>query len=557
VSASQATADLVFVNGDVYTVDAARSWAQAVAVKDGQIIAVGTDDAVGELRGSRTQVVDLAGRMLLPGFQDAHVHPVFGGIDMLQCDLHDFGTKDEYLAAVTSYAAANPDESWILGGGWSQDVFPRGCPSKTDLDRIVPGRPIFLPNRDGHSGWVNSEALRIAGITADTADPADGRIERDETGQPQGTLHEGAQSLVMDHIPPPAPELYYAGLLRGQEYLHSLGITAWQDAIVDVTPMSSNYPAYLQAGEKGELTARVVGALWWDRHEGLDQIDDLVELRRSGSAGRFAATSVKIMQDGVCENFTAAVLQPYLDEQGRPTDNRGISFVDPEILNEAVTRLDALGFQVHFHALAERAVREALDAIEAARRANGPSDGRHHLAHLQIIHPDDLPRFRELGAVANLQPLWAAHEAQMDELTIPFLGEPRWTWQYPFGSLRRHGAMLAMGSDWSVSTPDPIEEMHVAVNRKMAADYAYRVDNQDVFLPEECLDLATAIAAFTMGSAYVNHLEDETGSIEAGKSADLAVLDRNLFAGPVEEIASAKVDLTYVAGERVYAAPDA
>jgi predicted amidohydrolase YtcJ len=551
------TADLAFVNGDVYTVDAARRWAQAVAVKDGRIVAVGTDDAVAELRDSRTEVVDLAGRMLVPGFQDAHVHPVFGGIDMLQCDLHDRGTKDEYLAAIASYAATNPDEPWILGGGWSQDVFPRGCPSKDDLDAIVADRPVFLPNRDGHSAWVNSEALRIGGISRATADPNDGRIERDGVGEPQGTLHEGAQHLVSDHIPPSPPELYYAGLLKGQEYLHSLGITGWQDAIVDVAPMSANYHAYLQAGEKGELTARVVGALWWDRHRGLEQIDDLVELRRGGTAGRFAATSVKIMQDGVCENFTAAVLEPYLDENGRPTNNRGISFVDPEILNEAVTRLDALGFQVHFHALAERAVREALDAVEAARRANGPTDGRHHLAHLQIVHPDDIPRFRELGAVANAQPLWAAHEAQMDELTIPFLGEPRWTWQYPFGSLRRHGAMLAMGSDWSVSTPDPIEEIHVAVNRKMSAEYPYRVDNGEVFLPSERIDLAAAIAAFTMGSAYVNHLDDQTGSIEVGKSADLAVLDRNLFALPLEEIASAKVDLTYVAGERVHAASDA
>ena len=268
-----------------------------------------------------------------------------------------------------------------------------------------------------------------------------------------------------------------------------------------------NYDAYLRAGASGDLTGRVVGALWWDRAKGLEQIDDLVALREGGTSGRFRATSVKIMQDGVCENFTAAVLDPYLDESGQPTDNRGISFVDPEVLDEAVTRLDALGFQVHYHALAERAVREALDAIAAARRANGWTDGRHHLAHIQVVHPDDLPRFRELGAVANAQPLWAAHEAQMDELTIPFLGAPRWTWQYPFGSLLRHGAQLAMGSDWSVSTPDPLEEMHVAVNRQMPADYAYRVDNRDVFLPDERLDLASAIHGFTMGSAYVNHAD--------------------------------------------------
>lgn len=551
------SADRIFVNGAVYTVDAARSWARAVAVRDGQIVAVGTDDDVAGLRGADTDVIDLAGRMLLPGFQDAHVHPVSGGIDMLQCDLHDLGTKDEYLAAIASYASENPDEPWILGGGWSQDVFPRGCPSKEDLDRLVPDRPVYLPNRDGHSIWVNSKALAIGDVTAETPDPSDGRIERLDDGSPQGTLHEGAGDLVGRHIPDPTPDLVYEGLLRGQAYLHSLGVTSWQDAIVDVAGPFANHDAYLTAVDRGTLTGRVIGALWWDRAKGLEQIDDLVALRDRSPGGRFAATSVKIMQDGVCENFTAAVLDPYLDAHGHPTENRGISFVDPDLLKEAVTRLDARGFQVHFHALAERAVREALDAIEAALRTNGRSDGRHHLAHIQVVHPDDVPRFRELGAIANAQPLWAAHEAQMDELTIPFLGEPRWTWQYPFGSLVRAGATLAMGSDWSVSSPDPLQEMHVAVNRQMPSDYPYRVDSHDVFLPDERLDLPTSLAAFTMGSAYVNHLEGTTGSIEAGKRADLVVVDRDLFAHPADEIASATCQLTFVDGEVVYAADDA
>lgn len=551
------SADLAFVNGAVYTVDAARSWAQAVAVTEGRIVRVGRDDDVRDLIGSATQVVDLAGQMLVPGFQDAHVHPVYGGIDMLQCDLHDLGTKEEYLEAIVSYAKTNPDEEWILGGGWAQDAFPRGCPDRADLDAIVPDRPIFLPNRDGHSAWVNSKALEVAGITRETPDPADGRIERRENGEPQGTLHEGAMTPVRDRQPELQPETVLAGLLKGQAYLHSLGITAWQDAIVDRQREGGNFDAYLTAARDDRLTARVVAALWWDRARGLEQVEDLVAMRAEGVVGRFAATSVKIMQDGVCENFTAAVLDPYLDEHGHATENRGISFVDPEILNEAVPRLDGLGFQVHFHALAERAVREALDAIEAARRANGWTDGRHHVAHIQVVHPDDLPRFRELGAVANAQPLWAAHEAQMDELTIPFLGEPRWRWQYPFASLRRHGAVLAMGSDWSVSSPDPLEEIHVAVNRTVPSTYTYRVDNSEPFLPEERLDLASSIAAFTMGSAFVNHLDIDTGSIEVGKVADVAVLDRNLFAHPEDEIANARCLQTYVEGTRVYAAADA
>ena len=552
-----ASADLIFVNGAVYTVDAARSWAQAVAVKDGRITAVGTDEQIRDLRGAATEVVDLEGGMLLPGFQDAHVHPVGGGLDMLQCDMHDLHGLDEYVEAVRAYAQEHPDRPWILGGGWSMDVFPGGAPTKELLDAVVPDRIVFLPNRDGHSGWVNSRALEVAGITRDTPDPADGRIERDENGDPTGTLHEGAMSLVETRSPRPSDEELMEGLLKGQEYLHSLGVTAWQDAIVGTFGWANTLSIYLQAAREGTLTARVVGALWWDRHRGLEQIKDLIEHRAEGRAGRFAATSVKIMQDGVCENFTAAVLEPYLGGDGKPTDNRGISFVEPGLLKEAVTRLDAEGFQVHFHALAERAVRESLDAVEAARKANGMNDSRHHLAHIQVVHPADIPRFRELGAVANAQPLWAAHEGQMDELTIPFLGAERSSWQYPFASLVRSGAVLAMGSDWSVSTPDPVEEMHVAVNRVSAPEYAYANDNREPFYAEERIDLPTAIAGFTMGSAYVNHLDADTGSIEAGKFADVVVLDRDLFAHPPGEIYRAKVLQTFVEGERVFAAPDA
>jgi hypothetical protein len=546
------SADLAFVNGTVYTVDAARTREQAVAVRDGRIVAVGSDDAIREHVGPRSQVFDLAGRMLLPGFQDAHVHPVGGGVDRLQCDLHDLHSREDYLLRVKTYAEEHPHREWILGGGWSMDVFPGGIPTKDLLDAVVPDRIVFLPNRDGHSTWVNSRALEMAGVTATTPDPADGLIERDEAGEPSGTLHEGAAELVGRLAPEPTPDEVYEGLLEGQRYLHSLGITAWQDAIVSTGYWMDNYSAYLRAAGNGDLTARVVGALWWDRERGEDQIDDLLELRERGRTERFAASTVKIMQDGVCETFTAAVLEPYLDAEGRVTDKRGISFVEPEALKGCVTALDGHGFQVHFHALAERAVREALDAIEAALETNGPTDNRHHLAHIQVVHPDDVPRFRELRAVANAQPLWAMHEGQMDDLTIPFLGEPRWRWQYPFGSLVRAGANLAMGSDWSVSSPDPLEEIYVAVNRKTPPTYLYGNDNHEVFLPEERLDLATSIAAFTMGSAYVNHLDEVTGSIEVGKFADVAVVDRDLFAHPVDEIASAQVDATFVQGASVY-----
>ncbi|GAB2820653.1 amidohydrolase [Actinoallomurus bryophytorum] len=545
-------ADLVFTGGPVHTADAARSRATAVAVRGDRIVAVGHDD-VRELIGPRTEVIDLAGRLLVPGFQDAHVHPVGGGMELGQCDLTGAVTLEEYRGRIRAYADANPGLPWITGGGWSLEAFPGGTPVREQLDDLVPDRPAYLVNRDHHGAWVNTRALELAGLTAATTDPGDGRVERDADGRPAGMLQEGAMRLVGDLVPRPAAADLVAALLRAQALLHSYGITAWQDAIVGGNPLTADAtPAYLTAEREGLLTARVVGALWWDRERGAEQIPELLERRERLSGGRMRATSVKIMQDGIAENHTAAMLGPYLDGHGRASGNSGISFVAPEALCDHVTRLDAHGFQVHFHALGDRAVREALDAVEAARRANGWTGTRPHLAHLQVVHPDDVPRFRVLGATANLQPLWAVHEPQMDELTIPFLSSERAARQYPFGDLLRAGATLAAGSDWPVSSADPIKGMHVAVNRRApGAD-----GSTPAFLPEQRLDLGTVLAAYTAGSAYVNHLDD-TGTIEPGKLADLVVLDRDPFASPPEEIGATRVLQTYVGGDRVHAAPGA
>jgi predicted amidohydrolase YtcJ len=548
-------ADLVFTGGPVFTADAVRSRARTVAVTDGRIVAVGGDD-IADLVGPKTEIVDLRGRMLLPGFQDAHVHPVWGGLDMLRCDLAEYGTAAEYLEAIGRYVDAHPDDEWILGGGWQMSAFPGGTPTAAALDAVIPDRPAFFPNRDGHGAWVNSVALRRAGIDRHTPDPADGRIERDADGNPSGTLHEGAMGLVNRLLPEEPLERLTEALLVGQRYLHSYGITAWQDAIVgSYGDAGDPGPAYLKAAADGTLTARVVGAIWWDRTKGLEQIPSLLERRDRYRGGRFAATSIKIMQDGVAENFTASMLEPYCDGHGHFTDNSGISFVAPEILDEAVPLLDAAGFQVHFHAIGDRAVRECLDAVEHAIARNGRGDNRHHIAHIQVVHPEDIARFRELGVAANMQSLWAALEPQMVDLTLPFLGSPRDAWQYPFGDLLRSGAVLAAGSDWSVSTPDPMAAIHVAVNRTAAP--GQEEGEYDPFLPEQAIDLATSLTAYTAGSAWVNHLEQTTGTIEVGKLADLAVLDRDPFAGPADEIGATRVLQTFVEGQRVYAAPDA
>ncbi|MEU8485797.1 amidohydrolase [Streptomyces sp. NPDC048641] len=545
-----APADLVFTGGPVHTLSPARSRATSVAVRGERIVAVGHDD-VRELIGPATEVVDLAGKLLVPGFQDAHAHPVGGGMELGQCDLSGETTLDEYRRRITAYAQAHPDDEWITGGGWSMEAFPGGLPTAAELDSLVPDRPVYLVNRDHHGAWVNSRALRLAGIDARTPDPADGRIERDADGTPTGMLQEGAANLIGRLLPPVTLEQKITGLLRAQALMHSLGVTAWQDALLgDHANLTDPTDAYLATAGDGRLTARVVGSLWWDRARGTEQIDELVARRAAGTRGRLRCSTVKIMRDGVAENGTAALLGPYLDGCGCASDNSGISFVPPLDLQKYVTELDARGFQVHFHALGDRAVREALDAVEAARRANGRTDTRPHLAHLQVVHPDDIGRFRELGATANMQALWAAHEPQMDELTIPFLGPERSAWQYPFGDLQRSGATLAAGSDWPVSSPDPIEAIHVAVNRVLP-DAA---PGTEVFLPGQRIGLDAALTAYTAGSAYVNHLDDVTGSITPGRLADLAVLDRDPFAGPTEEIGTTRVLETFVGGERVYAA---
>ena len=544
------TADLLLTDLDVYCNDGRGTWGREIAIKDGRILAIGAADGdLAEFReGPNTEVISLPGRMALPGFQDSHIHAPFAGRNRLRVWLNDVVGREEYLAIIAEYAAANPDEPWIVGGGWAMEAFPGGLPRKEDLDRVVPDRPVFLFNKDVHGAWVNSKTLELAGITKDTADPSDGRIERDaDSGEPTGMLHEGAAYTMNDtSVPLPSRDEWEAAILNAQEHLHSLGITAWQDAWI--TP--GTHDAYRSLAQDGRLTARVVGALWWDRHQGLEQIPQFLAQRENGVVGNYHATTVKIMTDGVLENYTGALLEPYCDGCGGHTDNHGLSYVEHDLLGAAVTELDKLGFQVHMHAIGDRAVRNALDAVEAARGANGMRDNRHHIAHVQIVHPDDVPRFGALDVVANCQPLWAQSDPQMEELTVPFLGAERVGLQYPFESMRSGGARLAGGSDWSVTSANALEEIDVMVNRRDPGSPA-----APSFLPEERVPLEEAVAAFTSGTAYVNHDEQDSGRLEAGMRADIAVLDANIFAlakGPEGTVADASVEMTLAAGTVVH-----
>jgi predicted amidohydrolase YtcJ len=534
-------ADLVF-RGTVYTADPSRPSAQAVAVRDGVIVAVGDRDAVGRYEGPETRVIDLGTGMLLPGFHDSHVHAASGGVQLGECDLAGQATAEAIAAQVARCARENPEASWVRGRGWQLPAFPNANPGRALLDRLVPDRPALLIAADGHSAWANSAALALAGITAETPDPPDGRIERDPlTGEPSGTLRESAVDLVARLQPPYTPADWEAGARRGLALANSFGITAVHDANASEAILA----AYAALDRRAELTARVTAAARVDMSADVEtEVARLAALRAQFAGDRLRVTAAKLFADGVIEAGTAALLEPYLG-----TGQRGPARPAPELLGAFVGALDRAGFQVHTHAIGDRAVRLTLDAIAAARAANGPRDSRHQIAHLQLIDPADEPRFRALDVLANFQPLWAYRDSYIRDLTEPVLGPERSARLYPLGSMAHAGATLVTGSDWPVTSMNPLPAIQVAVTRRepdLPAGQAW--------LPNQLVALPAVLDAYTINAARAAFLEGDTGSIEVGKAADLVVLDRDLLAIPSAEIHSARVRFTFLDGREVYAA---
>ncbi|MEN6310310.1 MAG: amidohydrolase [Acidobacteriota bacterium] len=536
-------ADLLLTNGSICTMDGARPWVEAVAVTADKIVYAGPARGAGRFKGGRTKTIDLGGRLVLPGFQDSHIHLVTGGIELGQCNLNGLGDKESVFAAVRDYAARNPGRPWITGGGWDLPVFPGANPGRDDLDKLVPDRPACLESADGHSSWVNSAALKIAGVTRTTPDPPGGRIERDpKTGEPTGTLRESAADLVDKHIPELAGDDYIKGLRAGLDMARRLGITS----IIEASAREKILDAYAALDRAGELTLRVLASLTVDPGQGPSEAERLAKLRDAYRTPHLKAAAAKIFADGVVESHTAALLEPYLD---RPSD-RGEALVEPAAFDRLAIALDAAGFQIHVHAIGDRAIRMSLDAMEAARRANGPRDLRHHIAHLELIDPADIPRFRALGVTANFQSLWAYQDAYITDLTVPILGPTRSRWLYPIGSVARTGAMIAGGSDWSVSSANPLEAIQVAVTRRGPEEAP-----GPAWIPEEVVDLPAMLAAYTTNGAWLSHEETIRGSLAPGRLADLIVLDRNIFKVPASEIHEARVLLTLFEGKEVYRDP--
>lgn len=541
----------LFRNGHVFDGHRLRrDW--AVLVQDGRVVAAGDPQRVADHRRHGADEIDLDGGLLLPGFRDAHMHPMMGGLERLQCELFDLSTADEYLEAIGRAARDRPRDAWFRGGGWSVDAFGPHGPTAEQLDRVVPDRPAFVPSADHHDAWVNTRALEIAGVTASTPDPSDGWIERDDRGNPTGTLREGAMRLVWDHVETSREE--YADALReAQSYLHSWGVTGWHDALIGgYAGLDDPTQAYLDLLDAGELTARVRCSQWWDRGRPPEQAHDhaaeLVARRDELGRRGLDAGSVKVMMDGIAETFTASVTEPYRDLHGCPCGDSGIAFLDEAHARAAVTALDAAGLQAHFHAIGDAAVTRSLDAVEAARRANGLQDLRHQIAHLQLVRPEDRPRFGELQVVANLQGMWARYDTPAVSVVADHLDEERMGWHYPFRDLVDGRARFSGGSDWPVNPPEPIAAIHVLVNRR---NWTPDDSAPAALVPDQAIGLADALGAYTRGSAWADHHEDG-GFVQVGARADLVTLDRNVFDLPADEIGSAEVTSTWAAGSLVH-----
>ncbi len=538
-------AQMVFLDTEVYTADPGRPRAEALAVADGRIAYAGDNRGVRALIGPSTEVFELAGKMVLPGFRDSHIHPLTGSFNLLECRLTGPADREAYLGQIAVYARANGDQAFIRGGGWLPDAFPPTGPVRKELDNLVPERPAMIKSMDGHSAWVNSRALTAAGIDRGTPDPPGGLIVRDPaTGEATGTLREwSAMYLVESRLPKPTgQELVTAGWAF-LEMASRLGIVSIHEAMARPEELA----AYRELEREGELTLRVGAAVLCEPPGNPERIAAVLEMQEAFRSRLLKPRAVKIFLDGVMEGHTARLLAPYAD---RPTEQGELLWQKAD-LDRTVAAFDKAGCQLHIHAIGDAAVRLALDALEVALQMNGRRDARHLIAHCDLVDPADIPRFGRLGVTAVLQPAWFYEERNFPGTTLACLGKKRAFSLYRIRSLLAAGARVACGSDWPFSgelnTFNPLEAIQVGVTRA-----GLDADPGRPYLAEERVDLKTLIDGFTTQGAWIDFAEDATGSLTPGKAADLVVLDRNIFTTPPAKISRARVLMTLFEGRKVF-----
>jgi predicted amidohydrolase YtcJ len=546
-------ADLLLLNGTIYTVNEKVDWdkqpQQALAISGKRIVYVGNDSEALELIGPETRMVDLAGKMVLPGFIESHAHPSGAALLLAGVSLFNATTSDGYLQLIKEYAIDHPNASVIRGFGWNHPAFGEKGPGKELLDSIIPDKPVALFALDGHSLWVNSKALEMTGITSKTPDPVGGVIERDSSGNPTGTLREtSAASLVITKLPPISEDETTQGMARILDLAKGLGITTIQDAGVFNEGIMS---AYSNLDKEGKLDVRIRGEQVCDPALGANQIPDLISERENYSSDLVQMKTAKLLLDGVVEGHTALLLEPYADRPGF----RSSPIWSPEVFNETIAALDKEGFQIEVHAIGDGAVRMALDAYQRALEENGKRDSRHKIAHLVIVSPADLPRFDALGVIPVPSPNWFYYDATFEQNNLAYLGDERAEHMMPMKSLIDNGATVAIGTDFPACgdspTFNPLDEIKTGVTRlPLPADS----NIIRAYWPEEKVDLKTMIECATINGAYACFMENETGSLEAGKLADLIVIERDLFKLPAEDINKAEVLTAILEGREVFGA---
>ncbi|MEI7988710.1 MAG: amidohydrolase [Chloroflexota bacterium] len=538
---SDSKADLVLKNGFIYTVDKKRSNVQAMAVKGDTIVYVGDDAGLSAFTGEQTKVIDLAGKMVLPAFVDSHAHANGGVSPVYEVVLNNLESADAYQQAIVAFLEKNPGLQGLKGAGWMDPLFPPEGPSKDILDKIAPDIPVILDSVDGHSVWVNSKTLQMAGITKDTPDPEGGRIEHDASGNPSGALREAATDLVAEVLPPYTPEQIIEGLKYYQKMAHSFGITT---AFIPGIGIDWNDLEALRQFEKsGEMKMRLPMALKTDPKDNDPAlIEKFIAARQENQNGLLKINAVKIFMDGVIESYTAYLEQPYANKP----DYQGELLWDPQKLNKTCAALDKAGFQIHVHAIGDAASRVTLDCLAYARQQNGARDARHAITHLQLVSENDIKRFAELGVVAVPDPYWFAIDDFYTQ-AIESLGQERADRQYPMKSFFDQGVVVASASDYPVTIPpNPLNGIEKGVTRALSDT------PDDVLVPAERVSVEDMIASFTINGAYANFMEKEIGSLEVGKKADMIVLDKNILQLPLSEIHLAQVVQTYFDGQEVF-----
>jgi predicted amidohydrolase YtcJ len=529
-------ADLIVTNARVWTVDPAGPRAEAVAITGDRIVAVGSAAQVGVWRGEGTRVIDAKGTSVLPGFNDAHLHLMDGGMQLDNLDLKNASSLEEFARRIGERARATPKGEWILGGNWDEQAWtPPALPSKELVDKVAPDRPVFVGRYDLHMALANSTALRLAGVTAKTADPPGGTVVRDQRGNPTGLLKDAAMAFVNKVIPAASRERRLRALKRALEHMASLGVTSVQD----MGPAADDIDLYASLARKGELTARIrVAPLltsWVEQSKGSVVKTPVLPLLRSGAVKAFA--------DGSLGSTTAYFFEPYTDAPGE----YGLLADEMQPIDGMRSRMmeaDKAGQQLCVHAIGDRAISMVLDLFGEFVRANGPRDRRFRIEHAQHVAPKDFERFARLGVIASVQPYHAIDDGRWADRRI---GAERARTTYPFRTFLDRGAKLAIGTDWPVAPLNPVPGLYAAVTRATLDG-----KHPDGWVPEQKIGIAEAIEGYTIGAAYAEFQEREKGSITVGKLADLVILDGDPFTMPPVELRDLSVQTTIVGGRVVY-----